>query len=349
MNFTRLDFNNARLYALQHLFLHEFNKFKTSHPHVFDHVLFSQRQANSEKDFYVPPKLGPQCFIVSIKFNETGCRKIACFPYKEGGKVCEPSDNPRFVKRGENGYTLACQPACFHLLSVKRYLLDTEFRKGQCSLRETFDNRPSAIPKDVSSIVTWGITQAAAAPQPFQRWRETGELEKVADELAIDLGVRVSPFSISHLLRDTVPEGLSLQVSTLTAIAKFKMPLLRAMENVGRDSVVNLTEKDLEPESIMALLETRLDSKAALLLEDKIREYLNALDDKSFEERLVVQERLYYARKTKSVVARQVALAGMCLFLCLIVPFFKRAMEFYLCFLIIYALFPSLNEKFAFF
>jgi hypothetical protein len=347
MNFTRLDFNNARLYALQHLFLHELNKFKTSHPHVFDHVILSQREADSEKDFYVPPKLGRQCFVVSIKFSETGCRKVACFPYKEGGKVCEPSDETRFVKRGENGYTLACQPACFHLLSVKRYWLDTEFRKGQCSIRESFEDRPSAIPKDVSSIATWG--QEATTPQPFQTWREMGELEKIADELAIDLGVRVSPFSIARVLRDVVPEGLSLSASTLTAIAKFKMPLLRAMENVGRDSVVNLTEKDLEPESIMALLETRLDSQAALLLEDKILEYLNALDDKSFKERLVVQERLYYARKTNSVVARQVALAGMCLFLCLVVPFFKRAMEFYLCFLIIYALFPNLNEKNAIF
>ncbi|GFS92871.1 baculo_p74_N domain-containing protein, partial [Nephila pilipes] len=123
---TSYDIINAKMYAENCALEYQYNKFLQSHPHIFRHCEINSRQATND-DYYIPPAIANQCKVVNIKFNETGCKKVACFPKKDNLQNCTNADNTTVISLG-NQYTFACQPACSQI-SLD---IDTEYRKGKC-------------------------------------------------------------------------------------------------------------------------------------------------------------------------------------------------------------------------
>lgn len=120
------EYRHALRYASELTKLWLLDLFKKKYPSVFHHTDIETRPA-TETDYFVPPSLRNRCIVVNkLVFNETGCVKLSCFPFKENLEPCDSTDDVRWLRIGY-GFTLACQPACQHLVN-----LDVEYENGKC-------------------------------------------------------------------------------------------------------------------------------------------------------------------------------------------------------------------------
>ena len=132
----------AHNYALEHQYQHFLKKY----PHIFKYVNNNTRQATN-KDYYVPSSIQNECKVYSITFNETGCRKIGCFPKTKILTDCTKSDPTEYITIGSNFY-LSCQPAC-HEISRS---IDTEFKNGKCWQANTEKKIFALFPEKIHNV-----------------------------------------------------------------------------------------------------------------------------------------------------------------------------------------------------
>lgn len=142
MEWTSSDILHAMTFARHATDIHLYEKYLKSHPDIFRHVEIETRPA-TRKDYYVPSGLENEAIVVSrLEFNETGCRNVGCFPYKENLESCD-DDPVRWIRIGK-GFGLACQPVCHY------YEQDFDTRyDGRCYLANIYKKLFALLPEKV--------------------------------------------------------------------------------------------------------------------------------------------------------------------------------------------------------
>lgn len=121
------ELEHAKRYAVEATKLFLLDYYKKHYPHYFGNVTMTTRPA-TRRDYYVPPNLADRCIVVEkMTFDEVGCQRLACFPYKRDLAFCEPHDPPHWLQIG-NHFTVACAPSC----REQTHSLDTAWRNGKC-------------------------------------------------------------------------------------------------------------------------------------------------------------------------------------------------------------------------
>lgn len=145
---SKRELEHATRYATEATKLFLMQEFKKKYPHLFREATIETRPATL-KDYYIPPSLAAKCIVVTrTAFTQEGCRRVACFPYKENMEPCEETDDPRWVPMGSH-YTLACQPTCFE----EKYI-DTEWRNDACVLINPLRKVVAIFPEKLFDIKT---------------------------------------------------------------------------------------------------------------------------------------------------------------------------------------------------
>jgi hypothetical protein len=122
MSKTELD--HAVRYAIEATKLFLMEQYTRLYPHIFTESRIETRLATMN-DYYVPDSIAGQCIVVvKTFFTETGCHRLACFPFKSNMEPCEETDDPQWIPLGK-GFTIACQPHCRETTQA----IDTEWRK----------------------------------------------------------------------------------------------------------------------------------------------------------------------------------------------------------------------------
>ncbi|KMQ83526.1 p74 [Lasius niger] len=146
---TPYEQEHARAYANHSLRKYLFDKYSARYPSLFANVIFETRPADTDKDFFVPKDLKDRCVVVDrLEFDETGCRTVSCFPFKEDLTGCLVNDLPRRIPIG-NFLIDACQDACRH---SKEFT--TEYRDGRCRLLNPLKVLFAMLPETILGMKT---------------------------------------------------------------------------------------------------------------------------------------------------------------------------------------------------
>lgn len=122
-----IELEHAVRYATEVTKLYLMKEYKRIYSHIFKDATIETRPADSKQDYYVPESIKDKCIVVTLtRFDETACRRVGCFPFRQDMKPCEKADKVKWIPLGR-GYTLSCQPAC-----VEDDKVDTEWIDGEC-------------------------------------------------------------------------------------------------------------------------------------------------------------------------------------------------------------------------
>ena len=140
---NRQEYVHALRYATEATKVYLMDEYKRKFPHYFEHAILETRPA-TEKDYFIPPSIANQCIVVTgTRFNETGCKRFGCFPFKKNWQVCNENDPLQWIRLGNN-YELVCQQSC------KEHSIDTEWSKdGRCILANPLKKAFASMPENV--------------------------------------------------------------------------------------------------------------------------------------------------------------------------------------------------------
>lgn len=124
---SKHELEHAVRFAIEQTRLYMIIKYRQLYPDLFQHATFKIRPATNQ-DYYIPQALALTCHVMEDNyFTEPGCKKVGCFPFKENGVPCIPTDPVQWSQLG-NGHTLSCQPIC----QASDTTVDTEWWNDKC-------------------------------------------------------------------------------------------------------------------------------------------------------------------------------------------------------------------------
>lgn len=111
-------------------------------PDLFQHASIETRPATND-DYFVPPSIANKCIVVvRTRFDEIGCRRMGCFPFKRTWEPCKEHDSLQWVAIGE-GFELACQPSC------QAHSIDTDWVNGRCVVANPYKKALASMPEKI--------------------------------------------------------------------------------------------------------------------------------------------------------------------------------------------------------
>lgn len=141
MSYADDDIEAAIKYAEYNTTIRLLNAMLIKAPHLTSHLQLDIRDATDD-DFYIPASLQNKCKIIKVSITEKLCEKLNCQSNK-ADKVCKPTEEPSYFRRGVDGYGIQCNPACFHLMETTNvddegqpvaHTLPTNFTNNSCRL-----------------------------------------------------------------------------------------------------------------------------------------------------------------------------------------------------------------------
>lgn len=116
-------------------------EYKRKFPHYFDNAVLETRPATDE-DYFVPPSISDKCIVVvKTRFDEIGCKRLSCFPFKKNWEPCEKDDPLQWVRIGAD-YELACQKSC------EEHSINTEWSPdGRCVIANPLKKVLASMPE----------------------------------------------------------------------------------------------------------------------------------------------------------------------------------------------------------
>lgn len=131
---------HALRYAVESTKVFLMQQYQTEFPHLFQYASIETRPA-TPRDYYIPPALASKCIVVvRTHFEETACRRFACFPFKKNWEMCTERDTAHWVPIGQQ-FELACQPAC------QDHSLNTEWVQGECRIANPLKKALASMPE----------------------------------------------------------------------------------------------------------------------------------------------------------------------------------------------------------
>lgn len=117
-------------------------EYKKQFPHYFQNAILETRPATN-KDYFIPPSIANKCVVVvETRFDETGCKRFGCFPFKENLERCEENDPTQWIRIGKK-FELSCQKSC------QEHSIDTEWVNGQCILSNPLKKFLALMPENL--------------------------------------------------------------------------------------------------------------------------------------------------------------------------------------------------------
>lgn len=132
---------NALRYAVENTKVFLMDRYRKRFPHIFGDAFLNVRTA-TRQDYFVPPSIASSCIVVTgTRFSEESCRRMSCFPFKEGWEACEEQDGPRWIRTGRH-FELACQASC------REHSLNTEWTtEGKCVAANPLKKALASMPE----------------------------------------------------------------------------------------------------------------------------------------------------------------------------------------------------------
>lgn len=137
------EFEHAFRYATEATKVYLMQEYKQKFPQYFQNAILETRPATDE-DYFVPPSIADKCIVVvKTQFDEIGCKRFGCFPFKEKWQNCNENDPVQWVRIG-GGYKLGCQPSC------KDHSIDTDWSSdGRCVLSNPLKKAFASMPENI--------------------------------------------------------------------------------------------------------------------------------------------------------------------------------------------------------
>lgn len=205
---------NALRYAVECTKVFLMEKYKRQNPYIFGDAFLDVRSA-TPRDYFIPPSIADQCIVVTgTRFGELSCRKLSCFPFKEGWEACEEQDEPRWIRMGQH-FELACQKSC------QEHSINTDWMNGKCvaanPLKKVLASMPEKLFERASRHVFHGGLDVIDGTLKFnQRYCEAYGLDFVQGDCVVSGGQKFGEW----LFGKTFIRGAkTASLSPLTSVA----------------------------------------------------------------------------------------------------------------------------------
>lgn len=132
---------HAIRYAVEATKCYLMEEYKRKFPHYFGNAVLETRPA-TEEDYFIPPSISDKCIVVvKTRFDEIGCKRLGCLPFKKNWELCEKDDPLQWIRIG-NEYELACQKSC------EEHAINTEWsRDGRCVIANPLKKILASMPE----------------------------------------------------------------------------------------------------------------------------------------------------------------------------------------------------------
>lgn len=146
---SKAELQHASRYAAEHTRHYMFNVYQRLYPDLFQHASIKMRPATKD-DYYIPDALSNVCYVVEkTSFDQEGCSKAGCFPFKHLGEPCTSKDSVQWTQVG-NTFSLSCQPMC----SSSNTTVDTEWVKDECVMVNPYKKLVVMFPEKIFQRTT---------------------------------------------------------------------------------------------------------------------------------------------------------------------------------------------------
>lgn len=132
---------HALRYATEATKCYLMEEYKRKFPQYFENAVLETRPATDE-DYFVPPSISDKCIVVvKSLFDEIGCKRFSCFPFKKNWEACEEKDPLQWVRIG-NEYEMACQKSC------EKHSINSEWSiDGRCVIANPLKKVLASMPE----------------------------------------------------------------------------------------------------------------------------------------------------------------------------------------------------------
>lgn len=150
-NYTQVDMDNASLYANQRLKLHYIKLINEKYPHIGGDLIYTIKQADSDKDYYYPNSFKSNAIMVDVNITKELCEKISCNSATNKG-ACKVDEEASLYRVGDTDtFKIQCEPACFNLKN--QTVFDDDGNESVQSYKFKWNNNDKC--EFVNSAVTW--------------------------------------------------------------------------------------------------------------------------------------------------------------------------------------------------